>query len=77
MMTKLYCWKTRIGTFYIAKINDHFHPVFDNEALGAYATPQMAAEDLAGGHTFFPSCGVDPSTLGIPDQILEWNRMPD
>jgi hypothetical protein len=29
--------------------NGRFHPVYDDESLGGYATPQQAAEDLAGG----------------------------
>lgn len=75
-MKRLYSWQTRIGKFYIAEINGYFHPVFDDEPLGAYGTPQQAAEDLANGHTDFPSCGVDPSTLGISDDVTEWHRLP-
>jgi hypothetical protein len=71
----LYSWNTRIGTFYIAERNGRFHPVLENEDLGGYKTAQQAAEDLAGGHTSFPSCGVDPSTLGIPDDVSEWERL--
>jgi hypothetical protein len=48
-MKKLYQWSTRIGLFYIAEHNGRFHPVYDDESLGGYATPQQAAEDLAGG----------------------------
>ena len=75
-MKKLYSCSTRIGTFYIAEHNGRFHPVFQDESLGSYFNAQQAAEDLAGGHTFFPSCGVDPSTLGIPEDVSEWTRLP-
>lgn len=69
MLRKLYYWTTRIGTFYIAQSNDgRFHPVYDDESLGSYATAQQAAEDLAGGHTFSISSGVDTADLGIPDR---------
>lgn len=74
-MKKLYSYRTRIGNFYIAEHNGRFHPVFDNETLGSYATPQQAVEDLAGGHTFSISSGVDTSTLGIPEDLVEWQRL--
>ena len=74
-LKKLYCWRTRIGMFYIAQSNDgRFHPVYDDESLGSYAPAQQAAEDLAGGHTFSISSGIDTADLGIPDEISDWNR---
>jgi hypothetical protein len=74
-MKILYSWKTRVGNFYIALSQDgRFHPVFDDESLGSYATAQQAAEDLAGGHTFSPSNGVDTSMLGIPEDVTDWVR---
>ncbi|MEM1191531.1 MAG: hypothetical protein AAGI72_23570 [Pseudomonadota bacterium] len=66
-------YKTRKGTFYIWQLRDGWHPYFDDEDLGCYATAQTALDDLAGGHTFFPSSGVDPSTCGLPDEIGEWD----
>ena len=75
-LKKLYCWRTRIGTFYVAQSNDgRFHPVYDDESLGSYATAQQAAEDLAGGHTFSISSGIDTADLGIPDEISDWNHV--
>jgi hypothetical protein len=74
-MKKLYSYKTRIGNFYIAEHNGRFHPLFDNESLGSYATPHQAAEDLSGGHTFSISSGVDTGTLGIPSDLSEWQRL--
>jgi len=73
-MRKLFVWNTRIGPFYIAEYG-RFHPVFEDESLGSYATPQQAAEDLAGGHTFSISSGIDTATLGIPDEVTEWERI--
>jgi hypothetical protein len=71
MLKKIYYWPTRIGRFYIAQTNNgRFHPVFDDESLGSYATAQQA-----GGHTFSISSGIDTADLGIPDQISDWNPM--
>ena len=74
-MKLLYSWQTRIGTFYIAEQAGRFHPVFNDDLLGSYARPEQAAEDLAGGHTFSISSGVDTATLGIPADLLEWQRV--
>ena len=75
-MRKLYRYNTSAGPFYIAEHNGRFHPVFDDQSLGSYATAQLAAEDLANGHTFSISGGLDPSDLGIPDQLEDWEKMP-
>jgi hypothetical protein len=68
-------FETRIGPFFIAERGGRFHPVYGDESLGSYATPEQAAGDLAGGHTDFPSSGVDPSTLDIPDNLSEWESL--
>ena len=76
MLKKIYYWPTRIGRFYITRSNDgQFHPVYDDETLGSYATAQQAAEDLAAGHTFSISSGTDTAELGIPDQISDWHQV--
>ncbi len=74
-MRKLFVWITRIGPFYIAEYQERYHPLFEDESLGSYATPQQAAEDLAGGHTFSLSSGIDTATLGIPDEGTEWETI--
>lgn len=74
-MRKLYVYKTSVGAFYIAEHSGRFHPLFEGESLGSYATAQQAAEDLAGGHTFSISSGVDASTLGIPKDLSRWQRL--
>ena len=71
-MRKLYLYETSAGAFYIAEHNGHFHPVFQEESLGSYATAQQAAEGLAGGHTFSLPGGIDPSELGVPEDLGEW-----
>ena len=74
-MRKLFVRNTRIGPFYIAEIGGRFHPVFEDESLGSYARPDQAAEDVAGVHTFSISSGIDTSTLGIPEDLSEWERV--
>ena len=74
-MRKLYAFKTSIGPFYIAEQDNRFHPVYEDDSLGSYAEAWQAAEDLAGGHTFSISSGVDTDTLGIPEDLSEWERI--
>ncbi len=74
-MRKLFVCNTRIGPFYIAEIDGRFHPVYEDESLGSYERPEQAAEDVAGGHTFSISSGIDTATLGIPEDLSEWGRM--
>ena len=75
-MKMLYVYRTRIGPFYIGEAGGRFHPVYDDESLGSYARADQAADDLAGGHTFSISSGVDTATLGIPADIGEWEKLP-
>lgn len=70
----MYKHKTAVGTFLIAERLGRWHIIFKDESLGNYATPQQAADDLAGGHTFSPGTGIDTSTLDIPSDIKEWDR---
>ena len=74
-MRLLYKFQTRIGPFYIGEHNGRFHPVYDDDSLGSYAHAWQAAEDVAGGHTFSISSGVDTATLGIPEELSEWERL--
>ena len=74
-MRKLYLYETSAGAFYIAEHNGHFHPVFQEQSLGSYATAQQAAEGLAGGHTFSLPGGIDPSELGVPKDLGEWVKI--
>jgi hypothetical protein len=73
-MRKLYVWNTRVGPFYIAESEGHFHVIYDDASLGSYVRPEQAAEDVAGGHTFSISSGIDTATLGIPENLSEWQH---
>ncbi|MGJ8586441.1 MAG: hypothetical protein ACSHXD_20315 [Marinosulfonomonas sp.] len=48
--------------------------MFDEENLGSYHTPEAAADDVSGGHTFSPSNGVDLGELGIPEDLSDWTK---
>ncbi|SNB71722.1 hypothetical protein SAMN06265338_104203 [Rhodoblastus acidophilus] len=71
-------WNTRKGTVWIVPRQDlgsiRYHVVYDDEALGSYHSPQQAADDVAGGHTFGPSNGVDLGSLGISNNIADWQH---
>lgn len=68
---------TKAGPFYIIEKNERFHIIHDSDDLGNYPTAQHAAEDLAGGHTFWPPSGIDPSELGIDEDISFWEVLND
>lgn len=75
-LTHLYAFKTRDRIFYISQSEDgRFHPLFDGESLGSYHSPTAAAEDLAGGHTFSVAGVKDTSQLGIPYDLVEWEKL--
>lgn len=65
-------FETRQGTFRIIPLNGRYHPFFEDDDLGSYHSLVAALDDLVGGHTFFPSSGIDPSECGLPDDISEW-----
>lgn len=67
-------YKTKKGIFYIAPMNDgKFHIIYDDTSLGGYPTPHQAAEEIANGYCFWPSCG-DPEELNIPEELDDWTR---
>lgn len=70
-------YRTHRGLAVIAQdsVKGHYHAIFDGESLGRYETIQQAVSELSGGHTFWPSTGIDPSTLGIPDDVGDWDRV--
>jgi len=74
-MRKLYVYRTTIGSFYIVEHEGKFHPMFSGERLGSYETPQEAAENLAGGHTFSIGGVKDISTLAIPSDLTDWSKL--
>lgn len=69
-----YYWRTRAGTFVIRPARNGWGVWCDNELLhDGYPSAQHACDDVAGGHTTWPG-GVDPSTLGLPDEVGAWER---
>lgn len=48
--------------------------MFNEEHLGSYHSPEAAADDVSGGHTFSPSNGVDLGELEIPYDLGEWKK---
>lgn len=71
-MSNYYRFKTSAGEFRIVpERSGRWKAMFEDEGLGSYASPDQAAEDLAGGHTFWPSCG-DTAGLGIPEETSGW-----
>lgn len=71
-MTGFWQFRTRWGLFRIVPRRGRFHAFFEDEDLGSYYSAHQAVDDLAGGYTFFPSNGLDPSECGLPDEIGEW-----
>jgi hypothetical protein len=70
----MYTHKTTRGSFAIVQQGDRWQVMYDGESLGSYHSARAAAADLAGGHTFSPSNGVDPGSLSIPEDLGEWER---
>lgn len=71
-MAGYYTFNTRAGAFHIVpERNGRWQAMFKDESLGSYTTAQHALDDLAGGHTFWPSCG-DPSQFALPGEISGW-----
>ncbi|MBF0551327.1 MAG: hypothetical protein HQK60_12420 [Deltaproteobacteria bacterium] len=76
-MKRLYVFQTRIGPFYIGEQDGRFHPIYMDDSLGSYAEAWQAAEDLAHGHAYSISSGIDTASLGIPENIGEWEKIPN
>lgn len=77
-MVTSWSYPTRRGTVFIlphaAGGVIRYQVVFEGDVLGSYATPEQAADDVAGGHTFMPSSGVDLGDLGISNDLGDWHR---
>ncbi|CAH1387046.1 hypothetical protein [Candidatus Nitrotoga sp. M5] len=71
-MNKYWRHPTAIGVARILFQNGQWHAVITDEFLGAYPIPEQALDDLVGGYTWSHSSGVDTSTLGLPDDLSEW-----
>lgn len=77
-MNTYWRYPTRLGEARILQNRGRWHAIIAGENLGNYFTPEQALDDLAGGHTFSHSSGVDTSTLGLPDELSAWElvRLP-
>lgn len=70
-----YVYPTKVGTFKVQLRGDSLWVAeFEDEELGSYATAAHAVEDLAGGHTSWPSCG-DPSQFELPADLGDWTPL--
>lgn len=70
----VYRYCTRAGTFLLIPSQRGWMAWFGDDCFdGPFRTAKAAAEDIANGHSAWPSCG-DPSALGIPEDIGEWER---
>lgn len=71
-MSGYYRYATRAGEFRIVQEpSGRWQAMFEGEGLGSYQHPWQAAEDLAGGHTYTPSCG-DSANFGLPEDLADW-----
>ncbi|WP_298624611.1 hypothetical protein [uncultured Zoogloea sp.] len=66
---------TAIGPFRITQVDGGWATYFENGQLDWYSTPEQALDDLVSGHGQWPSHGIDPSTLGLPDCLSEWKLL--
>lgn len=68
----VYRFITRCGAFMLIPDERGWMVWFGDDCIdGPYASPQTAAQEIAGGHCAWPSCG-DPSLLSIPEDLSEW-----
>jgi len=80
-MKKILCFDTAAGPFYIGRSEDgRFHPLYSDEALGSYSTPEKAIADLAANATFsvlHAQTGelLDTSELGISTYLSDWKNL--
>ncbi|HYG23353.1 MAG TPA: hypothetical protein VEH04_11270 [Verrucomicrobiae bacterium] len=74
-MKIVFVFNTSAGEFTIVEHDGRFHPYFDGQDLGSYETARQAAAELAAGNTFIPSPGIDPASLGIPDDLRAWKAV--
>lgn len=77
-MTRLFFFRTVVGTFYITKNPDgSYHPYFEEHDLGSYESLVDAIEGIAYDTSLVlmhPEMGdpLDPTDLGVPDDISGW-----
>lgn len=70
-----YKYKTQHGVIKLwPQPNRRYQVVYNEEILGSYHSPEAAANDVSGGHTFSPSNSVDFEELGVPSDLTEWQK---
>jgi hypothetical protein len=73
-----YRHRSRIGTFHIRREQDwrgvRWTVYCQNERLGAYVTPHVAVEEVAGGSCDWPGV-TNPADLNISDDISDWEAV--
>ena len=70
-----YQYNTHAGTVsLIPEPKGRYKVMFHEQNLGSYASPEQAADDVSGGHTFTPSDGTDLGRLNIPADLGEWEK---
>lgn len=68
-----YWHRTKAGVFALVhRANGWVLCLGDEPFDGPFANAESAKEELVGGHSAWPSA-VDPSTLGIPDDLSCWD----
>lgn len=63
---------TAIGEARIIQRGNRWSIEIGEESLGSYARPEQEIDDLAHGATFSHSLCIDTSTLGLPEELSEW-----
>jgi hypothetical protein len=63
------------GSFYITPGQDGWEVTHNNETLGAFPSPQRAAELLARGLTCPDASEVDTATLEFPEKLEGWETV--
>jgi hypothetical protein len=71
-MKLMYVYRSRAGYFQIEQRGRNWQLCHGDDCFdGPYDTPDAALEELVNGYSAWPSCG-DPSTLGLPDDLSDW-----
>jgi hypothetical protein len=60
------------GSFYILPGNNGWEATFGNTSLGAFASPEHAADQLARGACCDSLVELDTATLEVPEQLADW-----
>jgi hypothetical protein len=56
--------------------NGRWQIMYKQDGLGSYHSPEAAASDASIGSTFSTSDGTDLGSLGIPEDLSEWTKLP-